>query len=160
TVPMAGFGSGTAVGIGAADCGARWAQPTGPSIRSAATMTASDLIELLFRRDSPSAGSPAQEHAIREATNIFTMRIGRPSIDPVRPQCCHTLKRAGPSAQKPVQLPEMLPRTLPEMRRPVFTTLDSPSVHWRPKPAFPETVVLGCEMKSPEPKMSRIPSPG
>src|SRR5262249_49537195 len=40
TVPMSDFGSSIAVGGGA-----RWAQPTGPSITSAATKTASGLID-------------------------------------------------------------------------------------------------------------------
>src|SRR5262245_34033071 len=83
-------------------------------------------------------------------------RAARLTIDP---------PRTGPteaSAQKPVQLPLTPPRALgggPKTSSPVPTTLDSPSVHWSPKPALPVTAVFGAEMNSPEPKTSLMPSP-
>src|SRR5262249_42733387 len=61
TVPMSGFGSIAAVGSGAVGSGARWAQPTDPSIRSAATKTASALIDWgpgpSFHSNGPTATS-------------------------------------------------------------------------------------------------------
>jgi len=40
----------------------------------------------------------------------------------------------------------------------VFTTLDSLSVHWMPKPPFADTLVAGASGRSAEPKTSRMPS--
>src|SRR5215831_2417108 len=41
----------------------------------------------------------------------------------------------------------------------VPTTLDSPSVHCRPKPAFPVTVPMGAEADKADPRATRMPSP-
>src|SRR5258706_4522209 len=63
--------------------------------------------------------------------------------------------------QKPVQVGETPPSVLPpRVRKRVLTTLDSPSVQFNPHPVFPVTVLFGAARKSPEPKTSRMPSPG
>src|SRR5712691_240791 len=63
--------------------------------------------------------------------------------------------------QKPVQVGETPPSVLPpRVRKRVLTTLDSPSVQLRPHPVFPVTVLFGAARKSPDPKTSRMPSPG
>src|SRR5947209_16467006 len=64
--------------------------------------------------------------------------------------------------QKPVQVVETPPSVLPPMgfMKTVLMTLDSPSVQLRPHPVFPVTVLFGAARKSPDPKTSRMPSPG
>src|SRR2546426_6880126 len=67
---------------------------------------------------------------------------------------------SGAMLQKPVQVCATPPSVLgPMPSTPVLSTLDSPSVQLRPKPAFPVTLPIGAAPRSPDPKTSRIPSP-
>src|SRR6266850_2594576 len=67
--------------------------------------------------------------------------------------------------QKPVQVGATPPSVLggspmsPMPSKLVLITLDSPSVQFRPNPAFPKMLPPGVVAKSPDPKTSRMPSP-